>query len=125
MTPREAMQRIDDLLSHVWMVRTFLKHNDEVQEDEELNDIDRTLYDCMHSLGESAKQNDAEAYLRQAQKKFARLRAATDRFSELQPEISTHTNFQMAARSLRAAVDGVGAILGSLAAPGATPGGED
>jgi hypothetical protein len=24
MTAHEAMQRIDDLLSHVWMVRTFL-----------------------------------------------------------------------------------------------------
>jgi cob(I)alamin adenosyltransferase len=119
MTPHEAMQRIDDLLSHVWMVRTFLKHSDEVQEDEELNDIYRALYDSMHALGESAKQNDAEHYLRQAQKKFAKLRAATERFSELQPEISTHTNFQMAARSLRTAVEGVGAILADLALPGA------
>src|SRR5262245_6449412 len=116
MTPHEAMQRVDELLSHVWMVRTFLKHSDEVQEDEGLNDIYRTLYDYMHALGEPAKQNDADGYLRQAQKKFAKLRAATERFTELQPEISTHTNFQMAARSLRAAVEGVGAILATLPA---------
>ncbi len=116
MPPHEAMQRIDELLSHVWMVRTFLKHSDEVQEDEELNDIYRTLYDCMHALGESAKANDAEEYLRQARKKFPKLRTATERFSELQPEISTHTNFQMAARSLRAAVEDVGAILGKIEA---------
>ena len=112
MTAHEAMQRIDDLLSHVWMVRTFLKHSDEVQEDEELNEIYRTLYDSMHALGEAAKQNDAEQYLRQAQKKFTKLRAATERFSELQPEISTHTNFQMAAQSLTAAVREVGQVLG-------------
>ena len=122
MTPYEAMQRIDDLLSHVWMVRTFLKHSDEVQEDEELNDIYRTLYDYMHALGEPAKRGDADEYLRQAQKKFSKLRAATHRFSELQPEISTHTNFQMAARSLRAAVEGVGAVLGGLARPPTTDG---
>jgi tRNA U34 5-carboxymethylaminomethyl modifying GTPase MnmE/TrmE len=109
------MQRIDDLLSHVWMVRTFLKHSDEVQEDEELNDIYRTLYDYMHALGEPAKLGDADGYLRQAQKKFAKLRAASERFGELQPEISTHTNFQMAARSLRTAVEGVGAILQGMA----------
>jgi hypothetical protein len=108
------MQRIDDLLSHVWMVRTFLKHSDEVQEDEELDDIYRTLYDYMHALGEPARRNDVEQYLRQAQKKFAKLRGATERFTQLQPEISTHTNFQMAARSLRAAVSEVGAILASL-----------
>ena len=116
MTPAQAMQRIDELLAHVWMVRTFLKHSDEVQEDEELNDVYRTLYDCMHALGESAKQGDAEEYLRQARKKFPKLRAATERFGEIQPEISTHTNFQMAARSLRTAVTDVGAILDSAEA---------
>ncbi len=108
------MQRIDELLSHVWMVRTFLKHSDEVQEDEELNDVYRTLYDCMHALGESAKRGDAEEFLRQAKKKFAKLRGAMERFGEIQPEISTHTNFQMAARSLRAAVADVGAILDTI-----------
>ena len=118
MPPHEAMQRIDDLLSHVWMVRTFLKHSDEVQEDEELNEIYRTLYDYMHALGEPAKRNDAEQYLRQAQKKFAKLRDATERFRELQPEISTHTNFQMAARSLAAAVAQVGAILSNAQVAG-------
>jgi hypothetical protein len=111
------MQRIDDLLSHVWLVRTFLKHSDEVQEDEELNDIYRTLYDCMHALGESAKRGDVDGYLRQIQKKFAKLRAATERFTELQPEISTHTNFQMAARSLRTAVEDVSLILADLPLP--------
>jgi hypothetical protein len=39
-----------------------------------------------------------------------------ERFSEIQPEISTHTNFQMAVRSLRAAVEDVGAILSAVEA---------
>ena len=34
MTPHEAMHRLDALLSHVWMVRTFIKHSEEVEEDE-------------------------------------------------------------------------------------------
>ena len=36
MTPEDVMCRVDALLSHVWMVRTFLKHSEEAEEDEEL-----------------------------------------------------------------------------------------
>ena len=32
MSPHDRMTRIDELLSHVWMVRTFLKHSEEVEE---------------------------------------------------------------------------------------------
>jgi len=111
MTPDDVMQRIDDLLSHVWMVRTFLKHSDEAAEDEELRDIFRELYDYMLALGEPLRHKDAAAYLRQAAKKFAKLRASAERFAELQPEISTHTNFQMAARSLSTAVAEIGQLI--------------
>ena len=38
MTPAQAMQRINTLLAHAWMVRNFLKHADEVQDDEEMLD---------------------------------------------------------------------------------------
>src|SRR5207248_10512551 len=43
MTPTEAVERLNVLLAHAWMVRTFLKHADEIQEDEELLDVPRTL----------------------------------------------------------------------------------
>jgi cob(I)alamin adenosyltransferase len=107
----EEMRRIDDLLSHVWVVRTFLKHSEEAEEDERLFEIQRALYDYMHSLGAAWKANDAQAYVKQAAKKFHRLRSSAQRFSQLQPEVSTHTNFAMARRSLNVAVQEIGSLL--------------
>ena len=111
MTPDEAMHRVDELLSHVWMVRTFLKHSEEAEEDDELMEVVRDLYDYTLALGAPWNEKNAAEYLKQARKKLAKLRAATERFEKLQPEISTHTNFQMASRSLRAAVGEIGSIL--------------
>ncbi|MEO2050015.1 MAG: amidohydrolase [Pirellulales bacterium] len=104
LTPTEKMCRIDAHLSHVWMVRTFLKHSDEAIEEDELRSIQRTLYDVMLAMGPTWKAQDPEAYLRQIRKKLSKLRAASEQFIQLQPEISTHTNFQMAAQSLRQAI---------------------
>lgn len=111
MTGDEAMRRIDTLLSHVWVVRTFLKHCEESEEDDELCDVHRALYDYMLALGGPLNSGDAAAYLKLANKKFSKLRKATELFLEIQPEISSHTNFQMAARSLAAAVKEIGEIL--------------
>ncbi len=115
MTPDETMRRLDDVLSHVWMVRTFLKHCEEAEEDDELRDVHRALYDYMLALGGPLNANDAAAYLKQAKKKLAKLRRAMELFLEIQPEISSHTNFQMAARSLSNAVDEVTRLLESPA----------
>ncbi len=111
MSPDEAMKRIDALLSHVWMVRTFIKHCEEVAADDDLQDVHRTLYDYMLALGGPSQAGDAAAFLKQAKKKLSKLRQATDLFLEIQPEISGHTNFQMAAQSLSAAVDEIVRIL--------------
>jgi hypothetical protein len=111
MSPAEAMSRIDTLLSHVWMVRTFLKHCEEAEEDEELADVHRTLYDYMLALGGPLQDHDAAAYLKQANKKFKKLQRAAELFVEIQPEISNHTNFQMAVRSLTVAVSEIGQLL--------------
>src|SRR5688500_17339713 len=104
MSPAELMRRIDALLSHVWMVRTFLKHSEEAAEDEELAEVHCELYDYMVALGPAWKAGDADQYLRIAQKKFAKLQRITNLYLEIQPEVSTHMNFQMAARSLQASV---------------------
>lgn len=112
MPPDELMQRIDTVLSHVWMVRAFLKHSEEAEEDDELREVHRTLYDYMLALGGPLKAGDAEAYLKQARKKLSKLRKATELFLEIQPEVSTHTNFQMAAQSLKTAVAKIDELLG-------------
>ena len=111
MTTRDLMLEIDTLLSHVWMVRTFLKHSEEAEEDVELRDVHRGLYDFMLALGKPLSEDDAEGYFKLGRKKLGKLRKTTELFLEIQPEISEHTNFRMAARSLQAAVDRIATLL--------------
>ena len=109
MPPDDAMRQIETQLAHVWMVRAFLKHSDEAVDDDELQQVQRTLYDYQLAVGAAWKAQDAAEYLKLAGKKLAKLRQAADDFARLQPEVSTHTNFQMAAASLSAAVAEIGA----------------
>ncbi len=111
MSEADTVREIDQLLSHVWMVRTFLKHSEEAEEDDELREVHRTLYDYMLALGSPLAAGDHAKYLKQANKKLKKLKNATELFLEIQPEISSHTNFQMAAASLKRSVDQVAEIL--------------
>ena len=111
LSDRERVQEIDRLLSHVWMVRTFLKHSEEAEEDDELREVHRTLYDYMLALGGPLKDGDDAKYLKQAKKKLKKLQNATELFEEIQPEISSHTNFQMAAASLKLPVAQVAVLV--------------
>ena len=113
----EAMRRIDTLLAHVWMVRAFLKHNEDAAQDDELQEVQRALYDYHLAVGAAWREQNAGEYLQLAGKKFSKLRQASENFARVQPEISTHTNFQMAVVSLNAAVAGVGQILDGLKPP--------
>ncbi len=108
----QLMRLLDDQVAHVWMVRTFLKHSDEAAEDEELASVHRDLYDFMLALGPSLDAGDGAAYLKLAQKKWSKLRQACALFQEIQPEVSGHMNFKMAARSLELAVQRIGQLLG-------------
>ncbi len=113
MNEAEKAARIEQLVSHVWMVRTFLKHCDEAEEDDELRDVYRELYDYMMALGGSVAAEGPVSYLKMAKKKFKKLHEACALFSQIQPEISSHTNFQMAVRSLQIAVREIQSILES------------
>ena len=106
-TDQQRVAEIDIVLSHVWMVRTFLKHCEEAEEDDELREVHRDLYDYMLALGGPLRDGDHSKYLKQAKKKLRRLKRANELFQEIQPEISSHTNFQMAAVSLQRSVDQV------------------
>ncbi|KAA1262240.1 hypothetical protein LF1_48020 [Rubripirellula obstinata] len=105
------VRAIDQQVSHVWMVRTFLKHADEAEDDEDLRDIVRDLYDFILAVGPVAEVEDPAVYLKMAKKKLRRLTRATELYEEIQPEVSGHTNFAMAARSLRLAVDQIKVLL--------------
>ena len=108
------MQRaaaIDTEIAHVWMVRTFLKHADESEDDEDLRAVVRDLYDFILAVGPLNEVEDPAVYLKMAKKKMSRLRRATELYEEIQPEVSGHTNFVMAARSLRTAVDRIAAMV--------------
>ena len=113
----QYVKEIDLLLSHVWMVRTFLKHSQEGEEDDELQEVHRTLYDYMLALGGPLKDGDHAKYLKQAKKKLKKLKNANALFLEIQPEISSHTNFQMAAVSLDLAVQQIAALVESIPKP--------
>ena len=111
MPPRDLMLAVDAQLAHIWMVRAFLKHSDEAQEDDELAEVHRELYDYMLALGAPLKEGNADEYLKVARKKLGKLKKAAEKFAEIQPQVSTHTNFQMAVASLRGAVEEVTKLL--------------
>ena len=111
MTPEQAMQRINTLLAHAWMVRNFLKHADEVQGDEEMLEVHRMIYDYCRAVEPSFQRNDPVEYLRRARGKLSKLRRVAEFFSREYRSVSDHTNFQMAALSLEGVVRQVEEVL--------------
>lgn len=111
LTDEQKAAAIDDEISHVWMVRRFLKHCDEAEDDEELQEVSRVLYDFMLAVGPARTEQDWAEYLKMARKKKSKLNRATELFVEIQPEVSGHTNFAMAAKSLHLAVQRINQLL--------------
>lgn len=114
MTPEEAMERIHIVGAHAWMVRTYLKHADEIQEDEEFLEVPRQIFDFVRALEPSYQRRDAREYLLRAGGKLAKLRRAADFFQREFSRVSTHTNFEMAARSLTDCVRQIEAVLAEV-----------
>lgn len=102
---------IDAQVSHLWMVRTFLKHADEAEDDEELRDVVRDLYDFILALGPIGEADDPAVYLKAVKKKLSKLVKLCELYEEIQPEVSGHTNFVMAAKSLRLSTDVIVEIM--------------
>ena len=121
MTPAEAVERLNVVLAHAWMVRTFLKHADEIQEDEELLDVPRTVFDYVRMVEPSAQRGDHKDYLRRVKGRLPKLRRAAELFAREFRRVSDHTNFEMAARSLTGCVREVEEVLAHVTAE---PGGE-
>ena len=118
MTPDEAVQRLNTVLAHAWMVRTFLKHADEIQDDEELLDVPRTVFDFVRAVEPAFQRGDYKEYLRRLKGKLPKLRRAAELFAAEHRRVSDHTNFQMAAASLTGCVRQIEEILAAVEQPG-------
>ena len=71
---RDAVVAIDRQVAHLWMVRTFLKHSDESEDDEELRGVVRDLYDFILAVGPIDEVEDELVYLKMAKKKVTRIK---------------------------------------------------
>lgn len=111
MSPEQAMEKLNAVLAHAWMVRNFLKHAEEVEDNEEMLDVHRTIFDFIRAVEPSYQRKDAKDYLRRLKGKLPKLRKAAESFCREQPNISPHTNFEMAARSLSACVQHIDEVL--------------
>jgi len=111
MTPEDAMERLNILLAHAWMVRNFLKHAEEVADHEELLEVHRMIFDYIRAVEPSYQRRDAGEYLRRARGKLPKLRQAADFLAREYRRVSAHTNFEMAARSLSGCVRQIEEIL--------------
>lgn len=126
MSPEDAMERINTVMAHAWMVRNFLKHADEVQDDEELLEVHRMIFDFIRAAEPSYQRRDAAEYLHRVRGKLPKLRKQAEFFAGAWNRVSTHTNFEMAARSLSGCVRQIEEILAAVpkASPAPGPGPE-
>lgn len=111
MQPDDAMNRIHKILAHAWMVRNFLKHADEIQDDDGMLAVPRMIFDYIRALEGSFQRRDAKDYLRRAAGKLPKLRKVAEVLVREQPRVSSHTNFEMAALSLSTCVASIEELL--------------
>jgi hypothetical protein len=114
MNPDEAMERLNVILAHAWMVRNFLKHAEEIQEDEEMLKVHRMIFDFIRATEPSYQRKDALEYLHRIRGKLPKLRRVVEYFAQEFPRVSDHTNFQMAALSLSGCVRQIDEILAAV-----------
>jgi hypothetical protein len=114
MTPAEAVERLNVLLAHLWMIRTYLKHADEVMEDEQLVEVPRLLYDSIRAVEPSFLASDHPTYLRRLKGKLPKLRKGAELFAREYKRVSAHTNFEMASVSFSGAVRQMEEVFASV-----------
>ena len=115
LTPAEAVARSQVIFAHAWMVRTFVKHSEVVEDFPELMQIVRTVFDTSRAL--EPKVDEPLAYLAMLRKKIAKLKAAAVQFRQDAPLASDHTNFQQAVISMDGCVTELEAILAFFPPP--------
>jgi predicted DNA-binding protein len=91
--------RSQKVMAHGWMIRTFIKHSDEVEDYPELNEMARTIFDVFRAV--ETQVEDPLSYFKTVRKKLGRLSSAAEQFEKDAWHASTHTNFQQAAIAAR------------------------
>jgi hypothetical protein len=114
MTHEQASERIEEVMAHLWMVRTFLKHAEEIQEDADFLEVPRGLFDYTRAVEPAALKKDWPLYIHRARSKLSKLRKVVAFFAENYPSITNHTNWQMAAASMKASVRRIEEILAQV-----------
>jgi hypothetical protein len=114
MSAEEAVKRLNTILAHAWMIRTFLKHADEIQASEDMLDVPRTLYDSIRAVEPAFQRGDLADFLRRLKGKLPKLRRAADYFAGHFKEFSPHTNFEMASASLLGVVQHMEEIFAAV-----------
>ena len=114
MTSAEAVERLQGVMAHLWMVRTFLKHAEEIQDDEELLDVPRTLFDYVRATEPAAQRKDTKEYLHRVRGKLPKIRRVAELLQREYRRVSAHTNFEMAALSLTTCIRHIDDILAAV-----------
>jgi hypothetical protein len=95
----QLVGRSQNVMAHGWMIRTFIKHCDEVEDFPELNEMARTIFDVFRAV--ETQVEDPASYFRTVRKKLAKLKSAAEQFQKDAWHASTHTNFQQCAIAAR------------------------
>ena len=119
LSPAEAVARCQVIFAHAWMVRTFVKHSDIVEDFPELMQIVRTVFDTSRAL--ESKVDSPNEYLTTLRKKIGKLRVAAEQFHNDAPIASDHTNFRQAVISMDGCLTELEAILKSFPPPAPPP----
>ena len=114
MAPEDAMERINGILAHAWMVRTFLKHSEEVPGDPEILEVHRMIFDYCRAVEPAYQRRDTAEYLHRARGKLSKLKKQAEFFAANYRRVSDHTNFQMAALSLAGCIHEIEEIVSSV-----------
>lgn len=91
------VDRCQKIMAHAWMIRTFIKHCDEVEDYPDLNEMARTIFDTFRAL--ETKVNDPASYFKVVRKKVGKLKSTAVQYQKDAWHASTHTNFQQSAIS--------------------------
>ncbi len=117
MTTEAAVERLNAILAHAWMVRTFLKHAEEIQGSADMLDVPRTLFDAIRAAEPARERGDIPEFLRRIKGKVGKIRRAANYFRDHFREYSPHTNFEMACASLLGVVRELDEVFANVTIP--------